>query len=100
MIEEIVDNLVRIKQNFAKNYDGNAHIQEVIPINSSKEFPIDEENLAQLHTFAQKNPIYLNSFEKNILDIKCMVYEGDINCLLYTSPSPRDRSLSRMPSSA
>ena len=25
---------------------------------------------------------------------------GDIPCLLYTSPSPRDRSLSRMPSSA
>ena len=24
----------------------------------------------------------------------------DINCLLYTSPSPRDRSVSRMPSSA
>ena len=23
-----------------------------------------------------------------------------VNCLLYTSPSPRDRSLSRMPSSA
>ncbi len=46
---------------------------------NTKEFPIDEENLAQLHTFAQKNPIYLNSFEKNILDIPCMVYEGDIN---------------------
>ena len=25
---------------------------------------------------------------------------GDVICLLYTSPSPRDRSLSRMPSSA
>ena len=25
---------------------------------------------------------------------------GDMICLLYTSPSPRDRSLSRMPSSA
>ena len=25
---------------------------------------------------------------------------GDRDCLLYTSPSPRDRSLSRMPSSA
>ena len=24
----------------------------------------------------------------------------DISCLLYTSPSPRDRSVSRMPSSA
>ena len=28
------------------------------------------------------------------------VYEGDKNCLLYTSPSPRDLSTSRMPSSA
>ena len=26
--------------------------------------------------------------------------EGEEICLLYTSPSPRDRSLSRMPSSA
>ena len=25
---------------------------------------------------------------------------GEINCLLYTSPSPRDKRLSRMPSSA
>ena len=33
-----------------------------------------------------------------------ITFAGDINsissCLLYTSPSPRDRSLSRMPSSA
>ena len=27
-------------------------------------------------------------------------WEEDIVCLLYTSPSPRDRSVSRMPSSA
>ena len=27
-------------------------------------------------------------------------YNQSINCLLYTSPSPRDRSVSRMPSSA
>ena len=25
---------------------------------------------------------------------------GDLSCLLYTSPSPRDATLSRMPSSA
>ena len=30
----------------------------------------------------------------------CQKYEVDSICLLYTSPSPRDRSLSRMPSSA
>ena len=28
------------------------------------------------------------------------IYYQFISCLLYTSPSPRDRSLSRMPSSA
>ena len=27
-------------------------------------------------------------------------YKADNGCLLYTSPSPRDRSVSRMPSSA
>ena len=27
-------------------------------------------------------------------------YDGVESCLLYTSPSPRDRSVSRMPSSA
>ena len=28
------------------------------------------------------------------------LYEEDMTCLLYTSPSPRDRQRSRMPSSA
>ena len=28
------------------------------------------------------------------------VFTGSISCLLYTSPSPRDATLSRMPSSA
>ena len=32
--------------------------------------------------------------ETNVLEAKCA------NCLLYTSPSPRDRQKSRMPSSA
>ena len=33
---------------------------------------------------------------KQVLNVNAKV----INCLLYTSPSPRNRSLSRMPSSA
>ena len=65
MIDEIVDNLVRIKQNFAKNYDGNAHIQEVIPLSSlQRNFQLMNRiyhNYTYLH---KKNPIYLNSFEK------------------------------------
>ena len=41
------------------------------------------------------------SFLRNkLLKIKQLDSERDINCLLYTSPSPRDRNVSRMPSSA
>ena len=40
---------------------------------------------------------------KNIKDhyVKiCDIVDGDVSCLLYTSPSPRDQRGSRMPSSA
>ena len=44
-------------------------------------------------------------FEVTVLDL--MIYgehvlekHDNLNCLLYTSPSPRDRTRSRMPSSA
>ena len=66
MFDTIIKNLVLIKQNFAKNYAGNAHIQEVIPTFTSNQFPIDELHLELLHNFAQKNPIYFNSFEEKI----------------------------------
>ncbi|MDB9722147.1 hypothetical protein OAA51_03930 [Nitrosopumilus sp.] len=79
MLDSLVQNLVKIKQDFAKNYTGSAHIQEIIPSQVSNSFPIDEIHLKQLHNFAEKNPIYFNSFEEDILGIPCMVYEGDIN---------------------
>ena len=79
MLDELVKNLVLVKQDFAKNYTGSAHIQEVIPTSVSKEFPIDKHHLEMLHDFAQKNPIYYNSFEEKIAEISCIVYEGDIN---------------------
>ena len=79
MLDNLVQNLIKIKQDFAKNYAGSAHIQEIIPSQISDDFQIDENHLKQLHNFAEKNPIYFNSFEENILGISCMVYEGDIN---------------------
>ena len=63
MLDELVKNLVMIKQDFAKNYVGHAHIQEVIPTIPSKQFQLDENHLKLLHGFAEKNPIYSNSFE-------------------------------------
>ena len=79
MYDTVVQNLIKIKRDFAKNYSGSAHIQEVIPSRISDDFPIDKNHLKQLHNFAEKNPIYFNSFEDDILGIPCMVYEGDIN---------------------
>ncbi|MCH9657384.1 hypothetical protein K0U27_01595 [archaeon] len=79
MFDELVKNLVRVKQDFAKNYKGSAHIQEVIPSDVSEEFAMNEDHLRFLHNFAQKNPIYFNSYEEKIADVPCRVYEGDIN---------------------
>ena len=79
MFDEIVQNLVSIKQDFAKNYSGNAHIQEVVPASNSQKFSFDQGHLESIHKFAEKNPIYYNSYTEKISGIDCVVYEGDIN---------------------
>jgi len=79
MIEELAKNLVTLKKEFAKIYDGKSQIQEVIPVLKSEIFPILQQDLELLHQFAAKNPIYYNSYEKTIGDTPCVVYEGDIN---------------------
>ena len=79
MLDNFVKNLVSTKQIFAKNYSGNAHIQEVIPSNVSDKFEIKKNHLKLLHNFALKNPIYFNNYEEKIGDVLCTVYEGDIN---------------------
>ena len=79
MIEDLAKNLVHLKKEFAKIYDGKSQIQEVIPVSKSDLFPILQQDLELLHQFATKNLIYYNSFEKTVNDTLCIVYEGDIN---------------------
>lgn len=79
MIEDLAKNLVNLKKEFAKIYDGSSQIQEVIPVSTSEQFQIDQKDLELLHQFAKKNPIYYNSYEKQIGKTNCIVYEGDIN---------------------
>jgi len=79
MIKELAKNLVNLKKEFEKNYDGKSQIQEVIPISKSDLFPIEQPDLELLHQFATKNPIYHNSYEKTVGETLCIVYEGDIN---------------------
>ena len=79
MIDDIAKNLVKLKQDFRETYSGSSHIQEVVPLAKSDSFPIDQNVLDALHTFATKNPIYYNSYEEKFSGVDCMVYEGDIN---------------------
>jgi hypothetical protein len=79
MLDALVKNLVDVKQSFAKNYSGNAHIQEVIPSSVSDKFQLSSQIFQRLHDFALKNPIYFNHYEEDIEGTLCTVYEGDIN---------------------
>ena len=55
---------------------------------------------AKLSTGVKVYPEHWN-IKKQEAYISCRLTESDnINCLLYTSPSPRDYAASRMPSSA
>ena len=79
MENTLAKGIVEIKKEFVKQYDGNSHLHEVIPTDSSDLLPIESTDLQLLHSFAKNNPIYSNSFEMSINDVNCIVYEGDIN---------------------
>ena len=79
MIEQLAKNLVSLKKEFVKTYSGKSQMQEVLPLSTSESFPIKQQDLELLHQFATKNPIYYNSYEDVVDNIKCIVYEGDIN---------------------
>ena len=79
MIESISKNLINLKKEFAKTYNGKSQIQEVIPVLKSELFPIPQQDLELLHQFATKNPIYYNSYGQSVGETSCIVYEGDIN---------------------
>ena len=71
----------------ADDFDGSTPAETVTFFVSGKKYAIDlnEERQAQLQDV-------LAEFEDKM--------ESYVTCLLYTSPSPRDRQKSRMPSSA
>ena len=67
-----------------------------------KKIKVVNKNIDKAHGLPNEcytNPDYLSIERKKIFENKWVVI-GVSSCLLYTSPSPRDGLLSRMPSSA
>ena len=78
-----------------------------VEIPTSYHIVIEFENKAVIQGFLsfdvinhQSNFIDLYGTKGSIIGPDPNMFGGPINCLLYTSPSPRDGLLSRMPSSA
>ena len=73
--------------------DDDAAVREVAALWMAK------RNGSELLTFNEPSQEFVNELE---LDVNASVKPAEIyyTCLLYTSPSPRDATLSRMPSSA
>ena len=61
---------------------------------------IEIDDIKSLNDKMVKNNSNLGTLAAKIKDITNLKNENIVNCLLYTSPSPRDATLSRMPSSA
>ena len=78
MNETLVEAIVRLKTEFMKRNEGSSHIQEIMPT-LPELLSIDEHELEMLHKFAESNSIYSDSYEMNILDTVCKVYQGDVN---------------------
>ena len=85
MAEEIIQSKIKIK---------NSTLEDIAEIALNSLYPNKESK-----TLLSVNDVSGNSGAKTYI-----CHEGDVPkcivCLLYTSPSPRDRQKSRMPSSA
>ena len=75
----------------------------MIRIFKSQIYVSGEITTAEFLSFSSAYPASIDLYadmKKSIRYSNAKIDEQHINCLLYTSPSPRDRQKSRMPSSA
>ena len=62
--------------------------------------PNDNTFFYNFLTNEERDDIWQLSYSAQIAEQSQILPSVDLSCLLYTSPSPRDSNLSRMPSSA
>ena len=78
MNKTLAEAIVTLKTEFVKRNESSSHINEIIPT-SPESLSINEHELEMLHKFAESNSIYSDSYEMEMLDTVCRVYQGDVN---------------------
>ena len=86
----------QIQERLDKYYDGNGDLKEGYIISKSPTELYERADKVTMPSIRQRTKSTVNSTPGD--DI--YIYNNPQTCLLYTSPSPRDRTRSRMPSSA
>ena len=99
-----VDNAHAVHPNYADRHDEQHGPKlgqgPVIKVNRNQRYATNADGAARLRLLAERAGVDIQSFVMRA-DLACGSTIGPITaCLLYTSPSPRDLSTSRMPSSA
>jgi hypothetical protein len=84
MDDSIPRAIAKLKNEFMNGHDVRSMIlSEIVPLSHSitntAVLPISQDILQSLHKFAAANPIYVRSYETEVMGITCKVYEGDIN---------------------
>ena len=82
---------------------GGCHLIEKIVAAASADLVViadDRKLVPQLGQFPLPIEVATYGWQTTALMIEDVLRAWDVDCLLYTSPSPRDRTRSRMPSSA
>src|ERR671914_1131626 len=71
--------IVGLKNNYMRDFSPRGYVSEVVPLQHSTRFNIEQAILDKLNLFGQVNPIYLNQTDIVVDGVLCSAYEGDIN---------------------
>ena len=75
-------------------------IEYQVTLDNWRKYPFNSWSFVNVRNLIPTSPIYNNPDKKVILQKQLIDIDDLVICLLYTSPSPRDRGCARMPSSA
>ena len=94
------------ENNFDQLQDSIENVSRIYPMGEAASLiasSFEDQKLEQFNTLDQaleRAISYSREGDTILFSPACASFDQYLNCLLYTSPSPRDATLSRMPSSA